>query len=108
MDEMKILVTFASTWKMDSGQQGMTLNYFIYGNNGEVMASRHDLSGGAVGQQRAKCSLDVSMRNKITWVPGLYKAKMGMKIGSDGKPVLNVEDLEFLSKVSILPETEKK
>lgn len=108
MNEMNILVTFASVWKMDSGQTGMTLNYFIYGNSGEGMQSRQDLSGGTVGQQRAKCSLDVSMRNKVTFVPGIYKAKMGMTIGSDGKPVLKVEDLDFLSKVSILPETDKK
>ena len=35
MDKMKILVTFANVWKMDNGQSGMTINYFMYGENGE-------------------------------------------------------------------------
>ena len=87
MDKMKILVTFANVWKMDNGQSGMTINYFMYGENGEQMISRMDATGGAVGQQRAKCSLEASKREKISFVPGIYEAKMGMKIGSDGKPV---------------------
>ena len=75
MDKMKILVTFANVWKMDNGQSGMTINYFMYGENGEQM---------------------------------IYEAKMGMKIGSDGKPVLTVEDLDFFSRVQILPEQPEK
>ena len=101
MNKMKILVTYAGVWKMDNGQSGMTLNYFMYGENGEQMISRVDATGGPVGQQRAKCSLDPSMRQKITFVPGIYDATMGMKIGSDGKPVLTVEDLDFCSRVQI-------
>ena len=31
-----------------------------------------------------------------------------MKIGSDGKPVLTVEDLDFCSRVQILPEQPEK
>ena len=80
MDKMKILVTFANVWKMDNGQSGMTINYFMYGENGEQMISRMDATGGAVGQQR----------------------------GSDGKPVLTVEDLDFFSRVQILPEQPEK
>ena len=60
------------------------------------------------GQQRAKCSLEASKREKISFVPGIYEAKMGMKIGSDGKPVLTVEDLDFFSRVQILPEQPEK
>ena len=89
MNKMKILVTYAGVWKMDNGQSGMTLNYFMYGENGEQMISRVDATGGPVGQQRAKCSLDPSMRQKISFVPGIYDATMGMKIGSDGKPAVN-------------------
>ena len=80
MNKMKILVTYAGVWKMDNGSSGMTLNYFMYGENGEQMISRVDATGGPVGQQRAKCSLDPSMRQKITFVPGIYDATMGMKI----------------------------
>ena len=109
MDKMKILVTYAAIWKSsDNGSTGMTLNYFIYGENGEPLISRADATGGPVGQQRAKSNLDPSMRNKITFVPGIYEAKMGYKIGSDGKPVLTVEDLDFFSRVQILPEQPEK
>ena len=106
MDKMKILVTYAGIWKMDNGNSGVTVNFFMYGNNGEQMISRMDATGGVVGQQRGKASLDVSMRQKITFVPGIYEATMGMKIGSDGKPVLVVQDLEFVDRVIIRPELE--
>ena len=51
MNKMKILVTYAGVWKMDNGSSGMTLNYFMYGENGEQMISRVDATGGPVGQQ---------------------------------------------------------
>ena len=108
MNKMKILVTYAGVWKMDNGSTGMALNYFMYGENGEQMISRVDATGEPVGQQRAKANLDPAMRSKITFVPGIYDAQMGFKIGSDGKPVLTVEDLSFCSRVQIIPETEKK
>lgn len=101
MNKMKILVTFANVWKMDNGTTGMTLNYFMFGDKGELMVSQQNLSGGAVGQQRAKCSLDVSMRDKITFVPGIYDAEMSFKVGSDGKPVMTVLDLEYIGKAEI-------
>ena len=50
MNKMKILVTYAGVWKMDNGSSGMTLNYFMYGENGEQMISRVDATGGPVGQ----------------------------------------------------------
>ncbi len=102
MNRMKILVTFAQTWKMDNGNTGMTLNYFLFGEQGELMEPMIDYTGGPVGQQRAKCSLDIGMRKKITYVPGIYDAEMTFKVGSDGKPVLTVADLEFLTKAEVV------
>ena len=37
MNKMKILVTFANVWKMDTGNSGMTLIFFMYGEIGELM-----------------------------------------------------------------------
>lgn len=108
MNKMKILVTYAGIWKSDTGSTGLTLNYFMYGDNGDLMISRVDATGGPVGQQGAKANLDPAMRSKITFVPGLYDAQMGFKVGSDGKPVLTVEDLDFCSRVQILPEQPEK
>lgn len=104
MDEMKIMVTFANCYDMthDGGGKGMTLNYFFWGEHGEMLSSVNDLSGGTVGYQRAKCTVDTNLRDKISFVPGVYTAKMGMKVGSDGKPVLTVTDITgFLGKVEI-------
>lgn len=104
MDEMKVLITFANCYDMtkDGGNVGMTLNYFFWGEHGELLVSQNDLSGAAVGYQRAKCSVDTKLRDKISFVPGVYKVKMGMKVGGDGKPVLTVTDIgDFLGKVEI-------
>lgn len=104
MDEMKVLITFANCYDMtkDGGNVGMTLNYFFWGEHGELLVSQNDLSGAAVGYQRAKCSVDTKLRDKISFVPGVYKVRMGMKVGSDGKPVLTVTDIgDFLGKVEI-------
>ena len=57
MNKMKILVTYAGIWKSDTGSTGLTLNYFMYGDNGDLMISRVDATGGPVGQQRAKANL---------------------------------------------------
>lgn len=103
MNKMRILVTYAGLWKMDNGNTGLTLNYFMFGQNGELMEPQIDVTGGPVGQQRAKCSLDTTMRQKILYVPGLYDATMGFKIGSDGKPVMTIEDIEYLCQAAILP-----
>lgn len=104
MNKMKILVTFANTYDMtrDGGGKGMTLNYFFWGDNGELMSAQDDLSGGAVGVQRAKCSMNFEDREKISFVPGVYEAEMGMKVGSDGKPILVVQDIvRFVGKVDM-------
>lgn len=71
------------------------------------MTSKYDLADGQVGQQRAKCSMSPDKRKKITWVPGIYDATMSMKIGSDGKPVLTVEDLDFVGKAVVHMEAAK-
>ena len=103
MNKMRILVTYAGLWKMDNGNTGLTLNYFMFGQNGELMEPQIDVTGGPVGQQRAKCSLDTTMRQKILYVPGLYDATMGFKIGSDGKPVMTIPGQELNFAASDLP-----
>ena len=110
MNTMKILVTFVNTYDMtrDGGNKGTTVNYFFWGNEGEMMNPLNDLSGGTVGQQRAKCSMPFEAREKFTFVPGVYEAAMGFKVGSDGKPVLSVDDIVgFVGKVKMSLTVEK-
>lgn len=100
MNRQKILVTFANCYDVE-GVRGMTLNYFFFGENGELLQSINDLSGGPVGYQRAKCSMKFEDRGKISFVPGIYDAEFTMTVGSDGKPALKVADLTFVGKAEI-------
>lgn len=109
MNTMKILVTFANTYDMtsDGGNKGMILNYFFWGDHGELFQPVNNASGGSVGMQRAKCSMPFEFREKVSFVPGVYEVSMGYKVGSDGKPVMTVDDiLNFVGKVEmkVIPE----
>lgn len=115
MDDVKILVTLVSPYSIQEGKSvssGITVNYFFWGENGETMRSMNDLSGGSVGSNRAKVSLENTpqMRDKFSFVPGVYTGKMAMTVGSDGKPVLKLVDITgFLGKVEmkLVPEHAK-
>lgn len=108
MNTMKILVTFANTYDVD-GVRGMTLNYFFWGENGEAMQSQIRPVKEAAGVQRAKCSMPFDTRQKITFVPGVYEARMGFKVRSDGKPVMTIEDIsECLARVVMYEEPMEK
>lgn len=109
MNTSRILVTFANQYdikdeKTGNITRGCTLNYFFFGENGEMFKTMAGLDG-AIGYQRAKCSLDYDMRKKIKKAPAIYDAEFEMSIGSDGKPVMKVVDLKFFGDVYIeLPE----
>ena len=47
--------------------------------------------------------MDYMLMAKIKTAPALYNAKFEMNIGSDGKPVLKIQDLEFISEISMIP-----
>lgn len=102
MNKQKILLMYANPYDMkdESGRQviGCTLNYFFWGDNGELLKPI-DGTSGMVGYQRAKCSIDSMLRYKIHKAPAIYEADFEMSVGSDGKPVLKVVDLEYAGDV---------
>lgn len=104
MNRMRILVTYAKEYDMtnEKGERqiGCTINYFFFGKAGEMMKPTSGLAG-AVGYQRAKCSLDLDKRKRIKKAPAIYDAIMEMSIGSDGKPVMKVVDLTYVGDVNI-------
>lgn len=107
MNKSKILVTYANTYsivdeKTGAVNEGCSLRYFFFGETGEGFRSTNNMSGGAVGYQLAKCSLDIEKRKKISFVPGVYDATFEMSIGSDGKPVMKVVDLDYVAEAEIL------
>ena len=102
MEKLKVLVMYATDYSIkdeDSGRvnEGCTIQYYNLGNNGELLQQIGSVSGrpdGPVGYQRAKCSADISLRKKISLLPAIYDAEMSMTVGSDGKMVLKITDLD--------------
>lgn len=104
MDSQRIMVTYVSEYNMknDDGQQveGCTVNYFFFGQNGENFKGMTNEKG-AIGFQRAKCSIDISQRAQFPKVPGIYDASFIMSVGSDGKPVLKLSTIDFIGDVEL-------
>ena len=83
---------------------GCSVHYMFWGEDGEVLASEAQFDPTQpVGVQRAKCSVDSVLRNKIVVAPGLYEGTFEMTVGSDGKPVNRLRDVAFISHLEIKP-----
>jgi hypothetical protein len=110
MDSQRILLMYANEYDMktDNGDlvKGCTINYFFSGQNCEMLKTQY-ASGGSIGYQRAKCSLDYEKREKIYAVPGIYDAQFMLTVGSDGKPVLKAVDLDYVGEVKFSMVQEK-
>lgn len=104
MMKAKILVLFANAYDMlDENKNklvGCTVHYLFWGEQGERLLeeSQWDVSK-PVGVQRAKCSLDSSIRTKIPMAPAIYEGTFKMTVGGDGKPVMKLQDVAFYSNV---------
>ena len=102
----KIMILFANQYDMkdESGNKltGCSVHYLFWGEDGEAVASEFDLTK-PVGVQRAKCSVESVLRNKIVVAPGLYEGTFEMTTGSDGKPVNRLRDVAFISHLEIKP-----
>lgn len=104
----KIVIFFANTYDMLNERQeqmkGCTVHYMFWGEDGErlVEQSEWDISK-PVGIQRAKCSIDYDLRVKIPIAPALYEGDFMMAVGGDGKPVLKLLDVAYVSNISIQP-----
>lgn len=104
----KILVLFANTYNMvdDRGNAltGCSVHYLFWGEDGEKLLedSEWDVSK-PVGVQRSKASIDASLRVKVPIAPALYEGTFALATGGDGKPVLRLQDIAFISPVRIKP-----
>lgn len=77
--------------------QGVTCNYYF---NTDLHAE--DNQNGSKGTRPAKGTLPASLFGKIVSAPALYDASFEMNVGSDGKPVLRIVDLDYVCDVSIV------
>lgn len=103
MNKQRILLMYANEFDMktEDGRmlKGCILNYFFFGEHGELLKARYDQVGN-VGFQRAKSNVDYDMRNQVVCAPGVYDAEFEMSVGSDGKPVLKVSNLSFVGEAN--------
>ncbi len=100
--KMQIILLYAGQYDMtdDSGKrvQGTSVNYYF---NTDLVAE--DNVNGTKGTRPAKSSCEFQVMGKIKRAPALYDAEFSMSIGSDGKPVLKIIDLDYISDVQITP-----
>ncbi len=99
--EMQIILLYAGQYQItdeSTGEikQGVTCSYYF---NTDLRAE--DNKNGSKGTRPAKGSIDFGLMKKIKSAPALYNAKFEMSIGSDGKPVLKIVDLDYVSDVFI-------
>ncbi len=104
MMKAKILVLFANKYDMlDEDKRpltGCSVHYLFWGENGERLLEESQWDPNKpVGVQRAKCSLDQSVRTKIPMAPAIYEGTFKMTVGGDGKPVMRLQDVAFYSNV---------
>lgn len=100
----KILVLFANQYEMNEGghMEGTSVHYLFWGENGEALLSQSEWDvNKPVGVQRAKVSLAKSMRQKLVIAPAIYEGSFEMKVGGDGKPVMKLIDVAYVSNVEI-------
>lgn len=107
MNKARILLMYAGEYSIDAQSSGCILNYYFFGEKGELLAQQWSAVG-PIGYQRAKCNMDFKMRDQIPAAPAVYDAEFSMKVGSDGKPVLTVQSLEYVGKVAFNFVDEKK
>lgn len=113
MNRSKILVMYAGSYNIPArdGQDansGLSIEYYFWGENGETLAPKFGADG-ISGTRRSKANLNIELFDrKVQFIPAIYEGDFEMKVGSDGKPILNLTDLDFISKVSITPAPEDK
>lgn len=105
MNKFKVLLMYSGSVDIPSrdGQQGvsgLSVEYYFFGDNGEMVLSKVSADG-VSGTRRGKVFMEPQMINKVSYVPGIYDGTFEMTIGTDGKPVLKLVDIDFVAKASI-------
>lgn len=104
----QIIVLFANAYDMvdDRGRSmtGCSVHYLFFGEAGEAFATQVEFDANKpVGVQRAKCSADISLRAKLVAAPALYEGTFTTTVGGDGKPVLKLQDVSYISHLKLEP-----
>lgn len=103
--EAQIILLYAGRYEIVDERtgvvnRGVTCNYYFNTN-----LKAEDNANGTKGTRPAKGSIDYTLMDKIVAAPAIYNAKFEMSVGSDGKPVLKIVDLDYVSDAKIVPVT---
>lgn len=95
----EIIVLSADAMKTDSKDgkiEGMSVFYLF----NTTMECQYN-SPTSFGQKPGKIWMEYDRIQKIVAAPAKYIGTFGMKIGSDGKPVLTLKDLDYICDVKL-------
>lgn len=105
MDKFKVLLMYSGEIDIEAtkereGVHGVSVEYYFYGNNGEFVQPKISADG-ISGTRRGKVFMTSDIINKVSYIPGIYDGTFQMSVGSDGKPVLKLVDIDFVGKAVI-------
>ena len=100
---VRFILLYANRYSMkdENGllREGITSSYIM----DERLSPQENTATGEKGFHPAKGAIPLECWDKIKQVPGYYNGSFKIKIGSDGKPVLTIQDLEFDSLITVAP-----
>lgn len=83
------------------------MEFLFYGEHGEQVEPTVSADG-VSGTRRGKSFLSEDKLHKVSYVPGIYDGTFEMTVGSDGKPVLKLVDVDFVDAAVISPKDSGK
>ena len=87
--------------------KGVSMEFLFYGEHGEQVEPTVSADG-VSGTRRGKSFLSEDKLHKVSYVPGIYDGTFEMTVGSDGKPVLKLVDVDFVDAAVISPKDSGK
>lgn len=87
--------------------EGVSMEFLFYGEHGEQVEPTVSADG-ISGVRRGKSFLKPDKVHKVSYVPGIYDGTFEMTVGSDGKPVLKLVDVDFVAPAVISPKDDSK
>lgn len=103
--KQNIIVLSVNPYRMnDNGRtnEGVSIRYLPTDALAPVVNSDFSL-----GTRPAKDNLPYSFKDLFVTAPGLYEADLALKVGSDGKPVMSITSIAFVSEIKAVQESGK-
>ena len=101
MNKFKIFLFYSGLVDIKASEgrdsiEGVSMEFLFYGENGEQVEPTISTDG-VSGIRRGKSFLAADKVHKVQYVPGIYDGTFEMTVGSDGKPVLKLVDVDFVA-----------